>query len=330
MFGNYIYCIPSDATNIGKINWTNDSFATFGSPGSGSQKWLEAALCPTNGKIYCAPYGASGSDGTSILVIDTSNDSIYWVDTTGVLGSNVGNLTGTGKYSAVNFGADGRMYFTPYQANAVMTLDPSNDHLTFIDTSGVVTYNNGNLGTNHQWDGGINWKHFIYGSPSDGTDIIKINSLAGTVSRFGSIAAGTAKYSSIAVGPNGIVYMFPYGANDVLRLDPTDDSVTYVANGVLHLDDGFLGNGLMPDGTMIPIPQNRNMRMDQSVEANDRQSTFGTPVGGGFPYLGGIVAPNGALYGVPNQATTVLKTVLNNFSDTLDTNFVMSSYVNKY
>ncbi len=330
LFGNFIYCIPSSANNVGKINWTNDSFSTFGTPGASSQDWLEGALCPINGKIYCAPYGAGGFDGTTILVIDTSNDTFYWVDTTGVKGSNSGDLIGTGKYSAVNFGADGRMYFTPYQANTVMILDPADDSLTFIDTAGLTTYGNGNLGTNHKWDGGINWKQYVYGSPSDALDVLKIDTLNGTCSRFGTIASGTAKYSSIAMAANEIIYMFPYGATDVLRLDPSDDSITYIDNGALPLDDGYLGNGLMADGTMIPIPQNRNMRMDQSVEENDRQFAFSGTAGGGFPYLGGIVAPNGALYGVPNQATTVLKIVLNNFSDTLDTNFVMSSYVNKY
>lgn len=98
-----VYFIPGNSNVVAKVNISDDSITwldstgvvandTSGNLGATTQKWYGARI-GDDGKIYCVPYNA-----TSVLIIDPTTDAITFMDTTGIIATPSGNLSGTQKW----------------------------------------------------------------------------------------------------------------------------------------------------------------------------------------------------------------------------------------
>jgi len=66
------------------------------------------------------------------------------------------------------------------------------------------------------------------------------------------------------------------------------------------------------------------MKIDPTT---DQASTFGS-LAGSYKWIGGVLAPNGMIYGIPYFATTVLK--INPTDVDFDEDVILSAYFNKF
>lgn len=316
-----IYCAPSTAESVLKINTLTDTYSTFGTVTATLAKYGGAAYA--NGKVFFCPQTAK-----SVMCIDTSDDSITYFDTTGaVADADTGTLTAANKWYGIYLGADGYLYCVPYQATEVMRINPVDNAITFFDSSGSTTYGNGNLSGAQKWDGGCVYGNYIYCSPSDATDFLKINTSNASCSRFGSVAAGSAKWAITAVGPNDMIYFFPYWRNDILKLNPSDDSVSTLAATIGSVDTNIKigGASIMPDGRILIIPAHQT----QSRLLNTSTDTVST-VGKDLTfitserYIGMALARNGATYTVPFNGQFIIKHSYLGKQISLSSNFVLN------
>lgn len=143
-----IYCTPLDASNILKINPTNDVTSTFGSF-TGGAKWGFSCLAP-NGKIYCPPYSSS-----EILVIDPSNDSTYTFGSFGI--SNA-------KWGSATLGPNGKIYCMPRSGTQILEIDPSNDTTRLF----------GNFPAGGKYFGSVLCNNKIYGIPFTSGNLLEL------------------------------------------------------------------------------------------------------------------------------------------------------------
>lgn len=75
----------------------------------------------------------------------------------------------------------------------------------------------------------------IYGIPTNATDILIIDPVAGTATRsaMGATLTDTAKWRGGVLGPDGKIYGIPYNATDILKINTAvslPDRVTMSAN----------------------------------------------------------------------------------------------------
>lgn len=323
-----IYCAPSTGSQICKINTLTDAVTYFGSHTAASQKWLSAVFCPSNGKVYCVPYNA-----TCVLVIDTSNDSTYYLDTTGVIGTTSGNLTGTSKWSQGLLGSDGYIYFVAYDCKVWAKVNPATDAITYYDSTGVIgAIGSGNLTEGAKCDGGIPYGDYLYGSPSSTQRIYKFDVVNQRVLVSGNVLpVGSNKYYAANLAPNGYIYFMPYSGTDILKLNPADDSFTnfgtFSGAGIK-----ILGSTILPNGNIFCMSGNLTQNgviidttNDVAKSIPDLWNVFTSA-----SMCGCFLAKNGCIYAIPSGANRVLKMKPIKTAFTIDAKFVMSRYQNKY
>lgn len=316
-----IYCAPSTAQTILKINTLTDTYSTVASSATAALAKYGGASYSTNGKVYFCPQVAE-----AVMAVDSSDDSSYFFDSSGVVSDDAnGNMVGAAKWYGIYQGADGRLYCVPYNATEVMIIDPSNDSISFIDTAGATTFGNGNLSGAQKWDGGCVYGNYIYCSPSGATDFLKINTLNGTCERLGTVPAGTAKWAISTLGPNGYIYMFPYFDNRVIKFNPTDDTFSYLATTIGSIDTNIKIGActVMPDGRILASPVNQTQSWMLNT-ATDALAVIGRSLSGvtNNRWIGGALASNGAFYSVPFAGQFIIKQFYGGKRTTLPDNFI--------
>lgn len=186
--------------DVSGINYDVSGTGTGGiGNANGDDVWYGGALAP-NGKIYCVP-----ARGTSILVIDTNNDTAQ-CDISGLSGWPV---TGTGgsqvnKYSGAVLAPNGRIYGLPGCINAYpnpIEIDPSSNTYTILSTS----------------FGPINSRRCIGGTLAPNGNIYSFTDNAGLIGVINTnttpVTVGTISFSlrtnGSCLGPNGKIYILP-------------------------------------------------------------------------------------------------------------------------
>lgn len=321
-----IYGIPSDDGPILKLNTLTDIVTKITGPASGLQTWAAGAYY-YNHKIYCAPFNA-----TSILVINTSNDTFYYIDTTGVLGGATGNLTGSQKYFACYVGADGWIYFCPFDATSWMGLDPSNESIHFFDTTGEISGISGNLPAGDKCDSGEVWGDYIYGGTSTSQAIHKINTRTHVASVSSNVfPVGTNKWAITTLAKNEKLYMAPYNATYFETIDPNNSDAIAAPSGLSGITNpgvGLLAIRLMINGKLLAGRANVT-----AMEINTATETY-NPITTSFldgSHNACTIARNGSLYFLPRVGDKVVKLSYHWWpGDTLPWDFVLSRYNNGY
>jgi streptogramin lyase len=117
-----IYGVPSGSASVLEIDSVSGIVSTFGSLSSSNYKWWNGVLAP-NGKIYCAPNAA-----TTILKIDPiARTATTFGNTLSVISAN--------EYIYFSIlGSDGKIYYTLYNSNKILRLDPDTEQLSIHNT----------------------------------------------------------------------------------------------------------------------------------------------------------------------------------------------------
>ena len=128
---------------------------------------------------------------------------------------------------------------------------------------------------------------------------------------FGSL---TGSYSGCCLGPNGKIYGIPRYADNVLVINPVDDSYYFITSpDVTLVDRKWFGGVLAPNGNIYGIPARSsnvlviNTSNDTMTASIPDLSGIGVNLTSGEgKYWGGVLAPNGRIYCAPNNAGTDL------------------------
>lgn len=274
-----IYCVPYNASNILIINTLNNSVSyitgitqanypslnTYVSNGD-QEKWIGGAIA-SNGKIYCAPYFARCS-----LIIDTNNDTVNLTDIANVDISSYPGLIIRGltsnqeNFGGAVLGPNGRIYFTPSNANGVLQINPINN--TADGSSYIYPPNIYDSGNRYKSFGGcLGPDNNIYIAPwyisTSAVGVrrfVKIDVTKDVSNQQFTIVTPDASvnissaYQGVVCGMNGKLYAIANGATNIAIIDP----ITSTANTtrISPVTNGYSGGVLGPDGVIYCIPRN--------------------------------------------------------------------------
>ena len=289
----------------------------------GSNKYNGGVLAP-NGKIYGIP-----RDADSVLIIDPKTNTASYITGMEVL---------TGKYNGGVLAPNGKIYCIPSARPNVLVIDPITNTTTTI--SGVAS------GSNKYYGGVLAPNGKIYAIPFSQTAVLIIDPETASVN-INTITGitGNSKYAGGVLAPNGKIYGIPYNATNVLIIDPVANTAdtTTIASGLTG-SLKYNGGVLAPNGKIYGIPYTANNVLIIDPVANtidttnaenilviDTETNTTTTITGltsdTTKYFGGVLAPNGIIYGIPASSTEVLqvKTGLPKYP-----NYMLQAYFNKY
>lgn len=167
------------------------------------------------------------------------------------------------------------------------------------------------LSDSNTWIGGVlapNGK--IYGIPSDSSDILIVDPVAGTASRsaMGATLADSGKWRGGVLGPDGKIYGMPLGSTDILIIDPAAGSASRSAMGAtLTGASKWIGGVLGPDGKIYGIPYtSTDILIIDPAAGTATRSAMGASLTGSSKWQGGVLGPDGKIYGIPFNSTDIL------------------------
>ncbi|WBL42401.1 hypothetical protein PBT90_20385 [Algoriphagus halophytocola] len=113
-----------------------------------------------------------------------------------------------------------------------------------------------------------------------------------------TVVSGSSKWWGGCLGANGCVYGAPRNSSNILKIDPSDDSITLIpcASG----GDKWIGCVAAPNGKIYFIPSSRTACMVLDT-ADDSIYEFAMASG----HAGGVLHSNGKIYTCPRMTTTV-------------------------
>jgi hypothetical protein len=265
-----IYVIPQSAWHVMKIDPRSDTISFVGPTFKGKYKWYGGVIGKADGAIYGIPHSA-----TAVLRICPTHREI--VTTHGDLGSE-GH-----KWHGAAASADGTIVSVPANADTVLCIQPQPD--------------------------------------SNQPKLFQIGN-ANLVQTGRHRSDNKYKYLGAMRGTDGKVYCFPSGSEQVLQVDTTTMTVQNVGpnlydkhmericqnkwqNGLTHQEDQAVYG--------IPLSGESVLRIDCSQPSSDASNVQVTtwklprPFRLLSKYEGGIVAPNGVMYTIPNNHKAVLR-----------------------
>jgi len=339
-----IYCAPADSTSVLIIDPSNDTLDTTSITGLvGNLKWRGAVLAP-NGKIYCVPY-----ESINVLIIDPVNNSI---DVTSMTGLNGGT-----KWIGGVLASNGKIYCVPYTNDSVLIIDPSNnayDNTTInLSTTAIFKYSGGALGPDGK----------IYCAPSSRTNVLIIDPNNNTFNdiKIQGLTGNPTKWNGAVLSQNGKIYILPYDASTVPIIDvyspiipisftetPTYNNTqrkltcpgaTFVTS--ISIGDNIiltLSTGDKLTGYVQTIESNTELifitalgTISDTIISVEKTRiidiTTITGISSNDKYAGGILAPNGKIYGIPYSSTNSI--IINPSLPTLN-NWMINPYFNKF
>jgi hypothetical protein len=326
-----IYGIPFNSSSVLIIDPKNNTADTTTISGlGGNGKWLGGVLAP-NGKIYGIPYNSS-----SVLIIDPVNNT---ADTTTITGLPIiANKWGGGVLAP-----NGKIYGIPVNSSTILVIDPVNN---IANTNLVTPTTGSDLTSGSKWFGGVlapNGK--IYGIPFNSQRVLIIDTVNNTfdTTTITGLSPALNKWVGGALAPNGKIYGIPFAVGNVLIIDPESpvinlgslidiNQVSYNnLTKTLTCAGGITGNIEVGDNIIITTNTNTFIGYVESV-ISDTQLIFIFPLGininagqintlektrkvdittitglgGGNKWGGGVLAPNGKIYGIPRGSPNVL------------------------
>jgi hypothetical protein len=296
-----IYGVPRDSTSVLKIDTSNDTITTFGSF-SGAGKWAGGVLAP-NGFIYCIPHNS-----TEILKINPINDTT----------TTIGSLSGTAKWYGGVLAPNGCIYGIPWGSSTVLKIDTSNDNVsTFGSLSGSFKWGSGCLAPDGK----------IYGTPywdGLGNSVLVIDPSNDTTTTFSSGTSAQNKWLGMCITHNELLVCAPIGDFGFLVIDYKNQTTFRPGNfGVVNAHEGIVYSF---DGKACGVPKSSNI--SRKFDPVNFTTNFGWSYGAALnKYVGGIAAPNGAIYFIPSNETTVAKA---SFGVEYPIDFCLNPYYNKF
>ena len=170
----------------------------------------------------------------------------------------------------------------------------------------------------------------IYGIPFSATNVLIIDPVAGTAdtttinsTKYPGLSGGSKYYGGV-VAPNGKIYCMPYLATNVLIIDPvTNTADTTTLSGLSSQNGKYFGGVLAPNGKIYCMPYLApnvliidTLSNPPTADTTTINSTLYPELNVLAKYVGGCLAPNGKVYGVPRDANSVI--IIDPLTDTAD------------
>jgi hypothetical protein len=247
-------------------------------------KWRGGVLGP-DGKIYGIPHNA-----TSVLTIDPVTNT---VDTTSING-----LIGIDKWRGGVLAPNGKIYALPLDATCVLIIDPFSpiSNITGV-TPSTSFYTDGSLTLTCP---GATFATVGPGQINVGDNILLTTNLGNFTGYVQTVSSNTTLIFVYALGTNIPV-------SEITAIQKTRKADVTSISGLPLSFTGNHGARLGRDGKIYTIPGEQNIVLVIDPNTN----TFTTiPVGPLVPNLNwadGVLAPNGVIYGVPYNASQVLR-----------------------
>lgn len=249
-----IYCLPKNATNILVITPSTDSavLTNFGTTIAATDDKHMGCVRVDN-KIYSLPH-ASGYN--SMLILDTDAGTLTFRTLTG--------LSAVAKWIGGYLNVDGNIYFPPYGGGQVGIVNTKNNDTFSMSTLGVSWPSNG------YWGGVVDSNFDYYLAPSDATlgvrvvnggfyelDYSNAHGVPVTVATntYGLGYTGTNKYGNPALASDNRIYVPPFGAKDILVIDPITGTATRQTFGqTFPAAFSYISAVATPDGKVYFAP----------------------------------------------------------------------------
>jgi len=121
---------------------------------------------------------------------------------------------------------------------------------------------------------------------------------------FGSIS-GVNKYAGGVLAPNGKIYCIPADAEQVLEIDPSNNTTNLFGN-IIGVNK-YAGGVLASNGKIYCIPAGAGAEQVLEIDpSNNTTNLFGN-ISGSAKYTGGVLAPNGKIYGISWSSSEILE-----------------------
>eukprot|EP00559_Dactyliosolen_fragilissimus_P003459 CAMPEP_0184859660 /NCGR_PEP_ID=MMETSP0580-20130426/4646_1 /TAXON_ID=1118495 /ORGANISM="Dactyliosolen fragilissimus" /LENGTH=562 /DNA_ID=CAMNT_0027356431 /DNA_START=32 /DNA_END=1720 /DNA_ORIENTATION=- len=257
-----IYCIPSNARRVLKVNLRNDDISEIGPDfNTGQNKWY-GGIKGRDGCIYGMPYTATG-----VLRINPITDEVQLL----------GNFPQGGYkwHGGLMAPSTGVIYAFPAHMNTVLCVDTNSSPplsaapMTIKDDEwrvSTIPIKRGPDDTDsddlqYKWLGGSHGANgHIYGMPSDATSILDIDPVKNLARTFGKVCAQKNKWQGGVLSPiDNSIYAVPADSDVVLRiLTPEHDEprIEFIGKDLPEVEDKWQGGFLARDGKIYGIPEN--------------------------------------------------------------------------
>ncbi|GKY94067.1 hypothetical protein MPSEU_000373300 [Mayamaea pseudoterrestris] len=270
-------------------------------------KYHGGSVCPADGKIYTIPQSA-----LHVLCIDPATDSLH------LFGS---ALEGRWKWygGVVGRPPDNAIYGIPHDSAHVLRIHPD---------TGVTLH--GNFGSGgHKWHGASGASNGdIVSVPANADSVLVIRPGYPEPELFqlgdsNVIVTGRHrrdkryKFLGASAGSDGMVYCFPSGSERVLQIDPVARTVRQVGPNVYEQRLERLCQNKWQNGVSltnerlvfaIPLAAESVLQIDYRTDPPIITTwQLPAPHKGLAKWEGGTVAPNGAIYCVPNNHKAILR-----------------------
>ena len=287
-----------------------------------------AATVAANGKLYAAPYTASGimeidPEAGTTSKFGSVGGSVAYMG--GVLAPNcliyltpygAGNIVeldpdakitttfgsvGSGRYWGSVLGRDGRIYVFPafFSANSILKVDPESHAIEMKNVGNG--FSEGVLSST-----GVIYSFPYYGS----TKILKYNPSTDTATTIDTNKTKTYGWAAGVVAPNGKIYSCPSMEANIIELNPSNDAISYIP-----LPSGAVGNyygweacALAPNGKIYLAPTYRGPGILELDPETRTVTVIDIPADlPQYGWEGMTLAPNGKLYAIPRFTDKVLE-----------------------
>jgi Alpha-L-arabinofuranosidase B, catalytic len=296
-----------------RINPPPSMLAEFNSLPYYSAKFSGALYDAVTQKVYCVPLNY-----WRIVVVDPL---YYSVTDFGDLSTEPG---GAGYYWGGCQGGDGKFYFTPYNAQRILVVDPSVENpsarISYIDLPPSVATGTG------KWRGGaLANDGRIFCAPYNSASVLIIDPVNKTSYAPGGLAwlSGSAKFCEAVKGADNNIYFMPAGSPYIVGLDPintTSTTLFVIDGGVIDTQigaavsfDRWSAACSAPNGRIYTVPHAHAEALEFDVRSQSIER-----FGGSTEYFLGntrddarwrciVPARDGNLYAFPSDFSTILK-----------------------
>eukprot|EP00043_Microstomoeca_roanoka_P017982 m.189698 g.189698 ORF g.189698 m.189698 type:complete len:526 (+) comp16747_c0_seq11:98-1675(+) len=240
-----------------------------------------------NGLIYGVPFSA-----TSVLIFDPLDNS---VDTTSITVPDT-NFKWISGVQADN----GLIFCVPSSATSVLIIDPSTNNVDM--TSMPLPAGSSKFGQAIKAPNGL-----IYATPQNANYMLiiyPVQKLIVTTSI--PTRTGTLKWvSALSVG--NIIYCMPYSTADILAVDTTDNSVTYISLNGYPENNKWISSALLSDGRIVSVPYYADavLIFDPATGTVDTMSLAGYAPST-FKWTSAHLYGN-VVFGLPGNTASILK-----------------------
>lgn len=217
-------------------------------------------------------------------------------------------LRGAEKYLGGELGQNGKIYAIPGHATRVLCIDPTEE-------PPILTLIGPEFHGKYKWLRSVQFQSgIIIGIPCHASCLLRIDPRTESISTIewdptDPLAPDPSmkwKWHGGQISPvDGCLYCVPQRAETVLKFDPLTERVSFLGGPFPGRNKWYGGLLGIDDGAIYAIHQCHSsvLKIDPSDQTCSLHGDFPS---GGYKWHGAVVAPTGAIYGIPSHGTFLL------------------------